>query len=74
MRQLAFISMLKEMVAERGAQFIIATHSPIIMAFPDALIYSFEAGTICQVNYADTEHLTLTRDFLNNPERYLKHL
>ncbi len=72
-RQLAFISILKSMV-EQDSQFIIATHSPIIMAFPQAVILSFDSAHIQPVSYADLEHVKLTRAFLNNPEAYLKHL
>ena len=74
LRQLAFISMLKEMVEKRNAQFIIATHSPILMAFPHAAIYVFEEGQIKRVKYEDVEHVSLTRSFLNNPEQYLREL
>lgn len=73
-RQLALISMLKTMVAEQGAQFIIATHSPILMAFPDAVIYSFDDGRLQQIAYDEIEHVTLTRDFLRNPGSFLRHL
>ena len=72
-RQLAFLSALKQMIAE-DSQFIIATHSPIIMAFPDAEILSFDDGEIRKVNYDDLEHVTLTRAFLNDPEAYLRYL
>ncbi|MGH7456991.1 MAG: AAA family ATPase [bacterium] len=72
-RQLAFISILKRMV-EQDAQFIIATHSPIIMAFPNATILSFDSARIRQVDYNELEHVTLTRAFLNNPEAYLRRL
>jgi len=72
-RQLAFIAALKQMV-EQNAQFIIATHSPIIMAFPEATILSFEKARIQPVQYEKLEHVTLTRDFLNNPQAFLKHL
>jgi len=74
MRQLSFISMLKEMVGEKDAQFIIATHSPILMAFPNATIYNFDGDTIHTIPYDEVEHVTITRDFLNNPQRFLKHL
>jgi predicted ATPase len=74
MRQVGFLSLIKQMVEEQGAQFIIATHSPILMAFPQAQIYSFDHGTIQAVAYNQIEHVTLTRDFLNNPERFLRHL
>lgn len=72
-RQLALIAALKQMV-ELEAQFIIATHSPILMAFPDALIYNFDAIPPQPVAYADLEHVKLTRDFLDNPDAFLKHL
>lgn len=72
-RQLAFITALKQMVGQE-AQFIIATHSPIIMAFPDAKILHFDGAQIQPASYDDLEHVRLTRDFLNNPEAYLRHL
>jgi predicted ATPase len=74
LRQLGFLSMLKDMVQNHRAQFIIATHSPILMAFPDAVILSFDKTPIQAVAYSELEHVTLTRDFLNNPESYLRHL
>lgn len=74
MRQLAFIAMLKEMVADREAQFIIATHSPIVMAFPGATIYACDDGAVRQTAYDQIEHVTLTRDFLRDPEQFLRHL
>lgn len=73
MRQLAFISMIKEMI-NKNSQFIIATHSPILMAFPDAEIISFDHSPIGRVTYDELEHVKLTRDFLNNPEQFLRHL
>ena len=73
MKQLAFISMIKEMVRQ-NAQFIIATHSPILMAIPEASIISFDEYPIREVDYNDLEHVNLTKDFLNNPERYLRYL
>ena len=72
-RQLGFLAAVKDMV-EQNAQFIIASHSPILMAFPDAVILSFDGGRIREVAYEDLEHVTLTRSFLNNPGAYLKHL
>jgi len=73
MRQLAFLSMLKEM-ATQGAQFIIATHSPILMAFPDATIFSFDESPVRAVLYDDLPHVTLTKSFLNDPQQFLRHL
>lgn len=71
--QLALISMMKDAIDE-GAQFVIATHSPILMAFPDAKIYSLEMDSISTVAFDDLEHVNITRDFLNNPGSFLKHL
>ena len=72
-RQLSFLSALRQMVDEE-AQFIIATHSPIILAYPGAQIFSFQNGAIKQVQYEELEHVQLTKDFLNNPQLYLRHL
>lgn len=72
-RQLSFLAILKQMVSQ-DAQFIIATHSPILMAFPGAVILNFDGGTIKPALYADLEHVRLTRDFLNKPELFLRHL
>ncbi|HEU0244039.1 MAG TPA: AAA family ATPase [Candidatus Limnocylindrales bacterium] len=72
-RQLAFLSLLKELV-EADGQAVIATHSPILLAFPGATIWSFDAAGIAPVAYEDLEHVRLTRDFLANPEAFLRHL
>lgn len=74
MRQIGLLSMLKMMVEDQGAQFIIATHSPLIMAFPGAAIYSFDAGVMRPIAYNEVEHVTVMRSFLNNPERFLRHI
>lgn len=71
--QLAFMLMMQDMIAQ-NAQFIIATHSPILLAFPGATIYSFDVAPPAVVPYAELEHVVLTRDFLNAPERYLREL
>lgn len=72
-RQLMLIAMLKEMIAQ-DAQFIIATHSPILLAYPNATIYNFAHGSIEKAVYDDLEHVQITRGFLNNPDSYLRHL
>jgi predicted ATPase len=72
-RQLALLSMLKSM-AEQDSQFVIATHSPILMALPGADILSFDHAPLRRLPYDRVEHVSLTRDFLNNPEAFLKHL
>lgn len=73
LRQLAFLALLKQMVAQ-NSQFIIATHSPILMACEDAAILSFDSLPVRAVRYEQLEHVNLTRDFLNNPAAFLKHL
>jgi predicted ATPase len=72
-RQLALMSMMKEMI-DQDAQFIIATHSPILMAFPGARILNFDERPVREVNYDDVEHVSLTRAFLNNPQSFLRRL
>ncbi len=73
-RQLALLSMLREASAERGCQFVIATHSPILMALPGAAIVSFDAVPPRVVAWDELESVQLVRDFLNAPARYLRHL
>ncbi|VTU00488.1 atpase aaa : SMC domain protein OS=Pectobacterium carotovorum subsp. carotovorum (strain PC1) GN=PC1_1155 PE=4 SV=1: AAA_29: AAA_21 [Gemmataceae bacterium] len=72
-RQLQFLALLHGYV-RRGGQFVIATHSPIILAYPDALIYQLDARGVRKVAYTDTEHYLLTRGFLSNPQRSLDEL
>lgn len=71
--QLALLAMLADMVSE-GAQFIIATHSPMLLAFPGAGIYSFDRTPPGTVEYDEVEHVTLVRDFLLRPGQFLRHL
>ncbi len=71
--QLALLAMIGDMVSQ-DAQFIIATHSPMLLAFPDAQIYSFDKTPLQAVAYEELDHVRLTRDFLNAPERYLKQI
>jgi predicted ATPase len=73
-RQLSLLAIMHELVEEERSQFIIATHSPILMAYPGALIYRLDADGIARCTYEQTEHYTITRDFLNAPERYFKTL
>jgi predicted ATPase len=61
-------------LAGEGAQFIVATHSPILLAFPGALIYELTADGPAETAYLDTEHYRLTRAFLDAPERFLREL
>lgn len=68
MRQLQFLGLLHDLV-KRGGQFIIATHSPIIMAYPNSVIYLLDDAGIREVAYTETDHYLITRGFLANPQR-----
>lgn len=69
--QLGFVAMMSEMVG-RGGQFVIATHSPMLMALPGATIYSFDSAPLTRVEYEELDAVRLMRDFLQAPERYLR--
>jgi predicted ATPase len=73
-RQLALLAILREMAGGGESQFIIATHSPIVMALPGATIYSLDGGIPHRVAWNDLEHVSLTRDFLNDPAVFLHQL
>lgn len=70
-RQLAVLKRIHDLVLDRS-QFIIATHSPLLMAYPDSKIYLCSRDGISPVSYEDTEHFQVTRDFLANPARMLR--
>ena len=71
MRQLSFLTLMHDLVS-RGGQLLIATHSPILMAYPQADILRFDGPDgVERVDYRDTEHYRITREFLNAPERML---
>lgn len=72
-RQLSFLVALHDLV-QRGSQFIIATHSPILMAYPDAMIYSFAESGIEPIAYQDTDHYKVTKNFLTRTEKMLADL
>lgn len=72
-RQLSLLAFMHRQIVN-GSQFIIATHSPILMAYPGALIYELRKTGIERVTYEQTQHFQITRDFLNNRGRYLRHL
>jgi len=71
--QLGFIAMLKDAI-DTGAQFVIATHSPLLMAIPGATILSFDEAPVRRVRFEDVGSVTLVRDFLQAPERYLRRI
>lgn len=72
-RQLLALTAIHQLV-QKQSQFIIATHSPILLAYAQAMIYQFSEHGIQPIEYQDTEHYQLTRAFLNNPDRMLQRL
>ncbi len=73
-RQLAFLRILYDLSVPRRGQFIIATHSPIVLAFPGASILWFDERGITPVEYKDTEHFRMTKRFLEDPDGYFQTL
>lgn len=71
--QLGLLALMKAMVG-REAQFVVASHSPVLLGYPDAWIYSFDRGRVTRAGYEELEHVRLTRDFLADPARFLRHL
>jgi predicted ATPase len=74
-RQLALLKILYDLEQEGNSQFIIATHSPILLGYPKAMILHFDQQSgLSQIDYEDTEHYQMTKSFLNNKDRMLHHL
>ncbi len=73
-RQLSFLRIIHDLESSGHAQFLIATHSPIILSYPGAVIFSLDGDAIREIAYRESDHYLITRDFLNAPERYFKHL
>lgn len=73
MRLLTLLAEIQQLT-EMDSQFIIATHSPILMAFPGADIMEFSADGIRKVAYQETEHYRVTKQFLDDPQRMLHYL
>ena len=72
-RQLAALARIHQLV-KKNSQFIVATHSPIMMAYPDAQIWLIENGKLREVRYEETEHYQVTKQFLNRHESMLREL
>lgn len=73
-RQFAFLRIMWELEKQDKAQFIIASHSPILMAYPGAAIFRCEEGGMRRVEYEDTDHYRLTKAFLDNREKFFAQL
>lgn len=69
-RQLALLSRIHDLILD-DSQFIMATHSPILMAYPDAVIYQCDTHGVRRIAYEDTEHFQVMHDFLVHPQRML---
>ena len=74
LKQLSLMAFIIEVLKSNKAQFIISTHSPILMGFPDATLYQVQDDGMQAVAYKETDHYRVTKTFLDNPEYYLRHI
>lgn len=70
--QIELLNILEDMSADGHAQFIIATHSPILLACPHSTIYTFDRPSIEQIQYEQTDHFRVYKDFMTDRDKYLK--
>ncbi|MFY3791316.1 AAA family ATPase [Ureibacillus sp. MALMAid1270] len=70
--QLSFMKIIHDLTSTNNCQFIIVTHSPILLGYPGATIYSFDYGKIQEIEYEMTDHYQITKYFLQNREKMLK--
>jgi predicted ATPase len=73
-RQLTLLAIIHQMCKRNRSQFIIATHSPILLAYPGATIYSCDGNRLAKISYTDTQHYQITKNFLDHPGLYFKEL
>ena len=73
-RILAFMSVIHQLEQSGRAQFLIATHSPMLICYPEATIYQFNDHGVSETTYEKTEHYILSKSFLDNPKLFLHHL
>ncbi len=71
-RQLSLLTIMHNMEKEQRSQLIIATHSPLLLAYPNADIFLLDEKGITKVKYEETEHYQITKGFLDNPDKYFK--
>jgi predicted ATPase len=74
LKQLSLLSFIMERLKKGDAQFIIATHSPIIMGLPKATLYQILETGMNKVKFRETEHYSITKNFLDNPDAFLRYL
>ena len=70
-KQMQLLKLLIKMSKKGHAQFIIATHSPILLSCPEAEIYNFDNKKIKKIKYKNTEYYKFYKDFLNNLDKYI---
>ncbi len=70
-KQMSVLSAMHNLINQHS-QFVIVTHSPILMAYPDSTIYCFSDGPIAPIDYEETEHYTITRDFIERREQIMR--
>ena len=73
-RQLSFLKIIYDLANSGDSQFIIATHSPILLGYPNATILSFDNGAIKEIDYEMTDHYQITKYFLQNREKFLQEI
>ncbi len=73
-RQLALLALIHRLAESGRSQFLIATHSPILMTYPGAQIISFDTGALAPITLEETSHYLITKGILEKPDRYWKHL
>lgn len=73
-RQLTLIAILNQLAKTGNCQFIIATHSPLLITTPDSELYEIEDGNLIKKNYEETHQFKLYKDFLNRPDQFLRYL
>ena len=73
-RQLALLLLIHELIEQGKSQFIIATHSPLLMTYPSAQIISFDGPELSSISIEETAHYQITRGMLDDPSRYWNYL
>jgi predicted ATPase len=73
-RQLTLLRIIHDLIKDGDTQFIIATHSPILLGYPEASILNFDEDCIEEINYTETDHYQITKYFLENREKFLQEL
>ena len=74
-RQLSFLVLIHDVLGKcKDAQFIVSTHSPMLLGYPDAQIFSFDGDRIAEISYEETAPLQIVRHFLNHREGFLREL